>query len=408
MCPRSTHSFIVRAPAWLPDIPASYRSLLEYFCHVTYSFSCDITVQTAFCQTFMPMAVETPHVMASMLALAASHRANAGLDQSSAQLALLHSVAAEKLRSSIASNVGRPTEGTLATILMLCLTDVVSQERKTNSWRLHLEGAASVLRQDSSGWTVRSQDPIKAFIAKCFVSLVALANFSPCAPSEAVSRQVLLMASDDSEAPHIDEFTAYSTSLVYVFAEAGSLLREQSEKGQSTQQIELRTRDLISQLRSKISLSNINQGTEHFGVSSAHRLDYARINESYHHAALIQIYLRIRKLEPSADEIQQAVRRILELLSRVEIVVGPCPGTVMLFPIFSAGCAAVKVSDQDQVRDILQAMLDRYKIANVQHCMKLLETLWFEQGSTSHSQAAPIWTAFIGKLMRPTLAIGPY
>ncbi|KAH7169979.1 hypothetical protein EDB81DRAFT_774186 [Dactylonectria macrodidyma] len=118
--------FTTAAPSFLPDLPRPYRSLLDYFTRVANSFSCNEGVKRELCATFMPMATQQSHVMSSMLGLAAIHRANAGLVQSSKQLALLQTVAVQQLRAKVSESAGYPTEDIMATVLMLCYSDIVA------------------------------------------------------------------------------------------------------------------------------------------------------------------------------------------------------------------------------------------------------------------------------------------
>lgn len=118
------------------------------------------------------MAFSTPHLMTSILTLAAVHRISAGLNQSEVQLARLQVMVIEQLRSRLSNLSGSPTEDIMATVLMLCYAGIVGGGDKLNAWRSHINGAACLFSHDISQWTIRSQNPARVFISKCFISLV--------------------------------------------------------------------------------------------------------------------------------------------------------------------------------------------------------------------------------------------
>lgn len=384
-------------PSFLPDLPPHYRSLLDYFTRVADSFSCDELVKRDFYTTLMPMAISKSHVMASMLNLAAVHRVNAGLTQNPTQLALLQVVTVEQLRSKVSHTFGCPTDDIVATVLMLCYSDIVAGGDRAHSWRLHLEGAASLFTHDTA-WTTNSRNPASAFLARCFVSLVALANVSGHPPTEGVSRQALQMIERDGQPGHIDEFTAYSIDLVQIFVEIGTLLRNRDGV---LNEIKLQEDESLKLVQRVQKMVNNQQPALEKGVlstlSSTRKEEYLKINESYHQAALLHIYQRIRGLLSSAAEVQETVHRILALLSGIKLVNGPCPGIVLLFPLFSAGCGAIESDDRQQVRTLLTDMVKMFGINTVQHSLKVLEALWTHRDVYGESETSIAWETFIGK-----------
>lgn len=389
---------ITIAPSLIPDLPPHHRSLLDYFTRVADSFSCDEVVKRDFYTTFMPMAMSKSHVMASMLSLAAVHRVNAGLTQNPKQLALLQVVAVEQLRSKVFYTFGCPTDDITATVLMLCYSDIVAGGDRAHSWRLHLEGAASLFGRDTSAWTTNSRNPTKVFLDRCFVSIVALANVSGYPPTEAVSTQALRMIEKDDHPGYIDEFTAYSTDLVQIFVEIGTLLRNRHGVSNKAKLQEDESLKLVQRVQTMV---NGEQPALEKGVlstlSSTRKEEYLKINESYHQAALLHIYQRIRGLQSSAAEVQEIVHRILTLLSGVKLLNGPCPGIVCLFPLFSAGCGAVEPGDRKQVRTLLTDMVKMFGINTVQHSLKVLEALWTHRDVYGESETSIAWETFIGK-----------
>lgn len=384
------------APSSVPHIPPAYSFLLDYFPHVVDSFSCSETVKKGFCETMIPMAFSTPHLMTSILTLAAVHRVSAGLNQSEVQLARLQVMAIEQLRSRLSNLSGSPTEDIMATVLMLCYADIVGGGDKLNAWRSHINGAACLFSRDISQWSIRSQNPTRVFISKCFISLVALANVSGYPPTDFVSTTMLQMASGSN--PYIDEFTAYSTDLINVLSDIGALLRmaeirlenNRIATGVHRRVLEKGSARIIWQLQSMIKAQSNLSKLDTMRLSSRQR-EYLDINEAYHHAALLQVYQRILGMPLSANRVQETVHRIISLISGVRLQQGPCPGIALLFPVFSAGCAAIEDTYREKVLALMREMAGLYGIMNVRHCIKILETLWSRQDWHRETQYRLSW-----------------
>lgn len=393
------------SPEFLPGLPPPYRSLFDYFTRVADSFSCDERVKHDFYATFIPIAVDTSHVMAAVLSLAAVHRVSSGLQQSPKLLAHLQVVAVEQLRSKlVADSLNAPSaESVLCTIMLLCYSEIVAGGDKSRSWRLHLEGAASVFGRDLPSWSISSQrNPSRAFICRCFVSLVALANVSAHPPSDVVSQQAMQMAMADDRLLHIDEFTAYSTDLVQVLIEIGFLLRKRDqipalEEEEFTCLDEHASR-LAQKVQAMLRRSRVSLGpTVKDCLSPSRRNEYLTVDEAYHQAALLHIHQRLRGLPSSSREIQTIVYRILALVEKVQLLDGPCPGIVLLFPLFSAGCGAIDPKDRQRVRVLLTDMIDRFGLRTVQQSMTLLENLWSHWDQYGEEVKGVTWERFIGK-----------
>lgn len=84
----------------------------------------------------------------------------------------------------------------------------------------------------------------------------------------------------------------------------------------------------------------------------------------------------------SANRVQKTVHRIISVISGIRLQQGPCPGIALLFPVFSAGCAAIENTYREKVLALMREMAGLYGIMNVRHCMKILETLLSRQIGT--------------------------
>ncbi|KAH6891166.1 fungal-specific transcription factor domain-containing protein [Thelonectria olida] len=321
-------SMLSQVPSLSLDLPPVYRPLLDYFSRVADSFSCHEVVKMDLYATFMPIAIETSLVMTALLNLAAVHRLNSGLGQSDKQVTLLQTMAIQQLRSKLSGPLSIPTEAVMASIILLCYSEIVSGSYQSHSWRLHLEGAASLLGNDRQGWNINALDSTRAFLSRCFVSLAALANVSGYPPSDMVSQQATHLLGGNDQIRYIDEFTGFSTGLVPIFVEIGSLLRRRDKILQhDPESLEVRAVQLIQKVHRMMDngCSGLRMKSS-TTMSPTRRQEYLYINESYHQAALIHLYQRLRRMPSSSDQVQTSVRRILALLANVKLLNGPCPG----------------------------------------------------------------------------------
>uniref|UniRef100_A0A8H7K159 Zn(2)-C6 fungal-type domain-containing protein n=1 Tax=Bionectria ochroleuca TaxID=29856 RepID=A0A8H7K159_BIOOC len=374
-----------------PRLSSPGKVLLDYFVHAADSFSCDDEVKDQFCGTFIQMAANNDPLMASILALAAAHRVNIGLEQDKEELGALHLSAVKQLRMGLSTSADEPL---MAAALLLCYTEVISGGANGSSWRLHLEGAGSLFAARWPAWTIHSSDPTRAFICQCFVSLVALANVSGLPPSCAVSERALGMVSQDGPRPYIDNFTAYSSDLMSVLFELGQLIRDRQQVSSqcttnTAMSIEERSLRLLNRLDSMTVAA--------YAAASSTDKSQRRINELFRQATILQIHQRIRGLPPSSREIQRLVNSILALLSTFEIKPGPGFGVLLFYPAFSAGTGAVNLSQRQQVRDLLNSMVQVMGFMNLRQGLNLLEILWSHRDCYGEYHSNASWETLVAE-----------
>ncbi|KAK7224870.1 hypothetical protein V2G26_012873 [Clonostachys chloroleuca] len=374
-----------------PRLSSPGKVLLDYFVHAVDSFSCDDEVKDQFCRTFIQMAANNDPLMASILALAAAHRVNIGLEQDQQELGALHLSAVKQLRMGLSTSANEPL---MAAALLLCYTEVISGGGNGSSWRLHLEGAGSLFPAHWPAWNIHSSDRTRAFICQCFVSLVALANVSGLPPSPAVSERALGMISQDAPCLYIDNFTAYSSDLMSVLFELGQLIRDRQQVSSrctmnTAARIEERSLHLLNRLGSMTVAT--------YAAASSTDKSQRRINELFRQATVLQIHQRIRGLPPSSREIQRLVNSILALLSTFEIHPGPGFGVLLFYPAFSAGTGAVNHSQRQQVRDLLNSMVQVMGFMNIRQGLNLLETLWSHRDCYGEDYTNASWETLVAE-----------
>ncbi|KAL4751790.1 fungal-specific transcription factor domain-containing protein [Aspergillus terricola var. indicus] len=280
----------------------------------------------------------------------------------------------------------------MASILLLCYAEVIAGREKEHSWRLHLEGAASLLSCDSSIWSIYSAIRCRALIARCFVSLVAMAHISGRPPSAVSAAQGLRLIGGGTLTPYLDDFLGYSPDLVYKFCEIGTLISQRAHlvAGKdllSTRQLDLKSTSLIRELDAMINRAH--------AVLPAGNQEHIFANESYHHAAILQIQLRVRRLSPADDHVQNTVQRIISLLSRISLHSGPCLGVVLYFPLFTAGCCSTRQADRDRISAMLQQMVQIFRFRNIQRGIEVLKGFWLQWDQYRESTLSTPWETFI-------------
>lgn len=380
--------------ALFPELSPAQNSLLDYFTYAANFFSCDQGIKLQLCQVFIPMAAESWPLMTSILALASMHRGNnsAVMSRDAREACALQLASVRELRLSLSNP---PDESIVAAALMLCFAQVMSGSNSDSTWRLHLEGVASLFAMDAPTWSVHSTSQSKAIICKCYVSLAAIANVSSHPPSPIVSQQALGMLGRGVSCHYIDDFTAYSTELMYVLFEIGDLLRQrQTTRVKSTtisgMALASQSSRLLHRLTSMATVCRSrlnNNNTRH-----------QRVDELFHFAAMLQISQRLKGLLPSSIEVQHLTVQILSLLREIKLQKGPNIGVLLFFPAFSAGAGAVEGPHRQQIRGLLKNMVRNMGFVNLRHGLDVLEALWAHRDRYGESNANASWESFVGGL----------
>jgi len=221
---------IFQSPAFLPHIPAMHMPLLEHFIFtMTRCISCHTSIQTELCSVFVPMALETPHLLAAVLCISASHRSSLGIDQSTIQIDYLRTESLKQLQSELA---GGFEETTMATTLLLCLDEIVSGGEEAETLRVYLQGAASIHKETA---IFSRNTKTCTLLKRLYLSIEAIALSYGMLEGD----WCLLTSDEALGTPHIDELASFSTALLPVFAEINTLTKTRT--GEYTNQ----TREIL-------------------------------------------------------------------------------------------------------------------------------------------------------------------
>ena len=96
------------------------------------------------------MAVDTNHgfsLLAAILSLASTHRMNLGLHQNLTEIEYWRDMSVGHLRRPGVQEDGSTENVFAATALMLCIRDAISESERPFSWKIHLQGAFTILKK---------------------------------------------------------------------------------------------------------------------------------------------------------------------------------------------------------------------------------------------------------------------
>jgi hypothetical protein len=407
---------IPRNPDHLSGLAPNCRHLLDYFAQkVTRAFSLHTAVQSRFCSTYIPMALQAPtgsHLLAAMLSLSAIHRKHAGVDQSEDLVAYLRYQSVKQLKLPVIGQSREADDIAMATTLMLCLSEIMSGGEKPNSWRLHLQGAAAIQRgmdEADKNNPNAMETPIRSFLRRWSVALEVLALLCGAPMSESDVQFVLYVAKPDGGEHYIDEFHGFTTKLVPVFGEINLMtikLHTNQTSGQTptspepaaTPEIRKRCFILIKYIESMINEKDHKfHSVIQSSITPSDRSSFTYLNEAYHHVALLQIYVRILNLPSYAPIVQLSVKRTIYCISNMNLSLEACPAVAILQPVFTAGCEACEISDRESVVEYLGTLERAYGMGNVSVARDFLRELWGQRDARQERNVRLRWDEFMRK-----------
>lgn len=190
----------------------------------------------------------------------------------------------------------------------------------------------------------------------------------------------------------IDDFMAYSTELMHIFFDIGTVLRESQRVGTDTTpggRVPLQKR--ASHLLQRLNMVPTTSTKLRLDDQSHH------INELFRLAAMLQVKQRLVRFLPTSTEIQHLVTRILSLLAELNLHRGPSCSVLLFFPAFSAGTGAVVGAHRQQVRDLLAGLVKIMGFVSIQQGLDVLEALWSHWDQFGVSDIDVSWENFVGE-----------
>ncbi|OIW30216.1 hypothetical protein CONLIGDRAFT_632275 [Coniochaeta ligniaria NRRL 30616] len=412
--PPGASDAIARNPSHLSHLSLPQRVLLDHFlCTVTRSFSLHLATHQGFCMTYLPMALDPSmgqSLLPAILEAAALHRTSLGLDQSQqVVVALRHASVRHFQLPDIGRDAGAD-DYALATALMLCLCDILSGGEKTDSWRIHLQGATAITRQISErrrkdGRPVHQESDRRKFLWRWCESLAVLSLLSP---DSALTGPIVL----DEDGDYIDEFHGFSRRLIPAIQEAHFLLLEQQTLQETlshatghshSASLERLSRVIEQRCEQTVKdvMASLGQKTLKFHPSIQSFIglkiqqDFAATNRAYHHGVLINLRRRVQGRQLNDPEIEKSVEAIITHLSVLDLRNEACPGVAMLQPLFDAGCASYVPQQRTAVLELMGSLERHYAMGNVSQARTFLQDYWLEWDRQLEQGVDLCWDTFI-------------
>jgi len=389
---------LIPNPAWLPWLSNVDRSLLNHFTvTVTNYLSLHQTMQNDFCTVLLPMAIDTSHgthLLSAILGLSAIHQISLGSYADEAYLAQLRFTSLQQLRLQNIGHNASVDEQSIATALMLCLCDILAGGEKPRSWRLHLQGAATMISNYFANHEPDSGNILVLW--RLWKSLQSLSLLLGNSSLETAARPALTLA-PPNESHYIDVYDGFSTKLLPVvdevdtlYAESQALQKLESALGDDDAAIKVlrdahttRSKALIAKINSMLDdpVIELDPTSEYTDTSS----DFFCLNEAYHVAVLLQVYQRVMSIPITDAAVQSAVKRGISCLKQITLHDFASPGVATLQPLFIIGCAAHEAEDRLFVMDWVEKMRRRYALRNTDSARDFLLELWQERDSLGAS-----------------------
>lgn len=372
------------------------------------------------------MAVRNTHLLHLVLAFSASHRARL-LDHaepanriaewmSDVLPALRQSLSEPQSPSSSSSNDPHDPSSLapLATAIMLASLEIISPNTFAVSipWQQHLQiarqmivakGGLNHLAQKADG----ARDKAIFFLSRWFAYLDVLGSLSGSKHEQPLFGAYLedggglwLVNRSDEEIYQIDCFFGFSGRCIALLAQVAELatqcdklrldpitgrvkenwrprdeVREQAE--QLMQRLEASARTAYKgcmHMHNNPSLLSSPSASMH-SKSDRDIAEVFATNEAYHWAGQIHLLRRVLAHPPSSAEVQQNVQRVISSLEKVRR--GSSAESCLLFPMFSAGCEALREGERELFMERLRSV-EGWGMLHVGRARALMQRCWDE------------------------------
>ncbi|KAI9745924.1 MAG: hypothetical protein M1818_000605 [Claussenomyces sp. TS43310] len=378
----------------LPRLTTTQKSLLQHFMSSASSItSCHSQIQEETCRGIVPMALKIPSLFSAIMALSQIHKdsyntTSPASEDGNRRIQQLSTSSMQSLRQELQSVETATTESTLATILTLCMCDIHTGGNKSQSWRVHFDGARALLTAmgHPKNFKDAPRGSTRKFLERWYISIEALAALTAKGLPTGQLRSGEML-SDASEDVYLDDYFGFSTDLISVFREIGAAAWErrrmssQPSEGRQLSEADFEEEiNLLERLiKDMISRDDASPPRFYPGVaailSEQQMQEFALGNKAYQHTALIHLYRRVRQLPASSVQVQDSVKTIIECTSAIKPSSGLSPCIVLTTPLFTAGCEAIG-PDRAIVADLLSRLYRSVRVKNIQQALDYLQLHW--------------------------------
>jgi hypothetical protein len=372
----------------LPDYLMSSRTNLLYFHHFLNHTARvlvphDCTANPF--RTILPcLSMDNHHLLNLLLAYSASHRARL-LEQPepSERIGTFLDDAFRALRLATADDSKRVSNSNLATAIMLCSLEIISPIPfdVPVPWQIHLREARDIILLRGGAKAVHKKDPVFHFLCRWFAYLDVLGSLSGQNEQPLFSGNYWSSSELGSDTEKIeDEFEidcllGFTSRCISILAKVAQLARKcdseraspiysdnnvsqhQSQPWQPSSETYDEAMMLLSELedartQTVTSCSHSHYDDEDMPPATTSEMQF--MNEAFHWAGLVHLHRRVLGKESTHPDVQNAVFRIVEALKMVSI--GGTAEAGLLFPIFTAGCDALRDVDKSYILGRVESM----------------------------------------------------
>lgn len=326
-----------------------------------------------------------------LLAYSASHRARLLNDaEPTDRINEFLQETIKDLNRSLNDEAEKKSDSTLATLIMLCSYDIISPN-KLISWRQHLNAAREIILSRGETEGIHCRDNVTYFLVRWFAYLDVVGSLSGRDNDKPLfsGKYWINDSADENEDSAVDCVLGFTSKCVSIMAKIGELARrsDQEKKIYYEEQkaagvnegpqgfqgivknwkppadIEDQARKLEDDLgyaRNQMGETAGAQFTcetngrrhKHNHAHSHHNFvkgdpnddivnkELMATNDAFHLAALVHLYRRVLNYPSEHPKVQRAVAAIIGAMHNVRLH-GDAENC-LLFPLFTAGCEAVK------------------------------------------------------------------
>lgn len=365
----------------------------------------------------LPMALQDPagsHLLSAILYASTMHRTSLRIISNQEQVLALKYNSIRLLRQQIDGHDSTLLDVRIATSLVLCLAETIAGSEQTDSWRTHLHGASAMLELSPAGSHQCCQDIMEICTTRTILyrwcqSFELLTLLTGCSSESFKLTESRICCVDR---PYISIFDGFSTRLIPVFRDIDRLLKD--TRTILTQQATDSGSTMICNTKNGVVQRSIELVNRIDGMSSCptRRLDpwiepsqppnslldsYELVNQTYHHAALLQVF-QVMGMESTDAQIVSTLDAMIECFEAISLNEGPGPGVTTLYPIFIAGCNSKELVHREFVMNWMSQMTKLFAMSNVECARRFLIDLWDRRDDQRSEDVYLTWDSLYSEL----------
>lgn len=320
------------------------------------------------------MAVSDNNLLHLLLAYSASHRARLlNHREPCTRIALWVQDVFPSLRRALNDPTEQVSNTNLATAIMLASLEIISPNtfEVRVSWQNHLSTARSMLLARGQAGSVHRKDRISYFLSRWFAYLDVLGSLSGGKNDQPLFIGNYWMDDEVDEEENsfqIDCLLGFTTRCISILAQVAELARIcDSERIDSdgniyehwrpTDSVVAKAEKLKAELQEARTHRYPGCPHHHDGEDDADSrgsLEMEATNDAFHWAGLVHLNRRVLRKDSTDPEVQMAVMEIMDALHKVRK--GSTAEACLLFPMFTAGCDALRREQRDEIMDRLRVV----------------------------------------------------